>query len=257
VRLEERIITVNIPLCLRCISRSRSARKDPRRVPLTFALRPWQSRETLRIDPISSLADRKSRKRSTSRAASRPATRRFVSFQSSLATTSLLVAFVLRAGKGELTLICKRSLFSLKRALLYFYTSILRLSLSLFMYVYYKRTIQHEQSTCGVQKKKHTHKFFYFFLELANDEPTNDQDQGNHHFETTTTSRREGKGRPRIEDNFFFPHSLLFFLKRSALARGNLEITTRRRYVRAIYIHTHTHTYIHINCFSRYIHAPK
>ena len=127
--LDERIITVNIPLCLRCISRSRSARKDPRRVPLTFALRPWQSRETLRIDPISSLADRKSRKRSTSRAASRPATRRFVSFQSSLATTSLLVAFVLRAGKGELTLIYKHSLFSLKRALLYFYTSFLRLSL--------------------------------------------------------------------------------------------------------------------------------
>jgi len=92
-------------------------------------------------------------------------------------------------------------------------------------------------------------------------EPTNDQDQGNHHFETTTTSRREGKGRPRIEDNFFFnapySYSLLFFLKRSAVARGNLQITTRRRYVRALYIHTHTHTYIHINCFSRYIHAPK
>jgi hypothetical protein len=186
-RLEERIITVNIPLCLRCISRSRSARKDPRRVPLTFALRPWQSRETLRIDPISSLADRKSRKRSTSRAASRPATRRFVSFQSSLATTSLLVAFVLRAGKGELTLICKRSLFSLKRALLYFYTSILRLSLSLFMYVYYKRTIQHEQSTCGVQKKKHTHKFFYFFLELANDKMSPPTTKTK---ETTTLKRR-------------------------------------------------------------------
>ena len=94
-RLEERIITVNIPLCLRCISRSRSARKDPRRVPLTFALRPWQSRETLRIDPISSLADRKSRKRSTSRAACRPATRRFASFQSSLATTCLFLLLLL------------------------------------------------------------------------------------------------------------------------------------------------------------------
>ena len=154
---------ISIPSCLQCISRSRSARKDPRRVPLTFALRPWQSRETLRIDPISSLADRKSRKRSTSRAASRPATRRFVSFQSSLATTSLLVAFVLRAGKGELTLICKRSLFSLKRALLYFYTSILRLSLSLFMYVYYKRTIQHEQSTCGVHRRRSTRTNFFIF----------------------------------------------------------------------------------------------
>jgi hypothetical protein len=163
VRLEERIITVNIPLCLRCISRSRSARKDPRRVPLTFALRPWQSRETLRIDPISSLADRKSRKRSTSRAASRPATRRFVSFQSSLATTSLLVAFVLRAGKGELTLIYKRSLFSLKRALLYFYTSFLRLSLSIYVCILQANKTTHDQSTCGVKKKHTQHKFFYFF----------------------------------------------------------------------------------------------
>lgn len=84
-----------IPLCLQCISRSRSARKDPRRVPSTFALHPWQFRGIPRIDPISSLADRKSRKRSTSRAACRPATRRFASFQSSLATTCLFLLLLL------------------------------------------------------------------------------------------------------------------------------------------------------------------
>ena len=84
-----------IPSCLQCISRSRSARKDPRRVPSTFALHSWQSRGIPRIDPISSLADRKSRKRSTSRAACRPATRRFASFQSSLATTCLLLLLLL------------------------------------------------------------------------------------------------------------------------------------------------------------------
>ena len=163
--LDERIITVNIPLCLRCISRSRSARKDPRRVPLTFALRPWQSRETLRIDPISSLADRKSRKRSTSRAASRPATRRFVSFQSSLATTSLLVAFVLRAGKGELTLIYKHSLFSLKRALLYFYTSFLRLSLSLSIYVCILQAYNTTRAEhMWREEEAHTQIFFIFFF---------------------------------------------------------------------------------------------
>ena len=86
---------ISIPLCLQCISRSRSARKDPRRVPSTFALHPWQSRGIPRIDPISSLADRKSRKRSTSRAACRPATRRFASFQSSLATTCLFLLLLL------------------------------------------------------------------------------------------------------------------------------------------------------------------
>ena len=84
-----------IPSCLQCISRSRSARKDPRRVPSTFALHPWQFRGIPRIDPISSLADRKSRKRSTSRAACRPATRRFASFQSSLATTCLFLLLLL------------------------------------------------------------------------------------------------------------------------------------------------------------------
>ena len=201
-------ITVNIPLCLRCISRSRSARKDPRRVPLTFALRPWQSRETLRIDPISSLADRKSRKRSTSRAASRPATRRFVSFQSSLATTSLLVAFVLRPGKGELTLIYKRPLFSLKRALLYFYTSFLRLSLSIYVCILQANKTTHDQSTCGVKKKHTQHKFFYFFSSFRSTRPAKNQPTNEKTKETTTkrqtTSRREGKGRPRIEDNFFF-----------------------------------------------------
>ena len=86
---------ISIPSCLQCISRSRSARKDPRRVPSTFALHPWQFRGIPRIDPISSLADRKSRKRSTSRAACRPATRRFASFQSSLATTCLFLLLLL------------------------------------------------------------------------------------------------------------------------------------------------------------------
>ena len=86
---------ISIPSCLQCISRSRSARKDPRRVPSTFALHPWQFRGIPRIDPISSLADRKSRKRSTSRAACRPATRRFASFQSSLATTCLFLLLLI------------------------------------------------------------------------------------------------------------------------------------------------------------------
>ena len=86
---------ISIPSCLQCISRSRSARKDPRRVPSTFALHPWQFRGIPRIDPISSLADRKSRKRSTSRAACRPATRRFASFQSSLATSCLFLLLLL------------------------------------------------------------------------------------------------------------------------------------------------------------------
>ena len=93
-----------IPLCLQCISRSRSARKDPRRVPSTFALHPWQFRGIPRIDPISSLADRKSRKRSTSRAACRPATRRFASFQSSLATTCLFLLLLLILSALLLTL---------------------------------------------------------------------------------------------------------------------------------------------------------
>ena len=192
VRLQERIIKVNIPLCLRCISRSRSARKDPRRVPLTFALRPWQSRETLRIDPISSLADRKSRKRSTSRAASRPATRRFVSFQSSLATTSLLVAFVLRAGKGEPTLIYKRSLFSLKRALLYFYTSFLRLSLSLYLCMYIT-SVQYNTSRAHVVLRRSTRtNFFIFFLFSAHASGKNEP--------TTKTKETTTKRRPLPEE---------------------------------------------------------
>ena len=94
----------SIPSCLQCISRSRSARKDPRRVPSTFALHPWQFRGIPRIDPISSLADRKSRKRSTSRAACRPATRRFASFQSSLATTCLFLLLLLILSALLLTL---------------------------------------------------------------------------------------------------------------------------------------------------------
>ena len=76
-----------IPLFLRCISHWRSATKDPRTVPLTFVLRPWQSQGIHRIDPTSSLASHKSRKRSTCRVASRRATWRFANFQSSLATT--------------------------------------------------------------------------------------------------------------------------------------------------------------------------
>ena len=175
-------ITVNIPLCLRCISRSRSARKDPRRVPLTFALRPWQSRETLRIDPISSLADRKSRKRSTSRAASRPATRRFVSFQSSLATTSLLVAFVLRPGKGELTLIYKRPLFSLKRALLYFYTSFFPPSLSLYLCMYIT-SVQYNTSRAHVcEEEAHAQIFLIFSSRAAkmNQERKKKKTKGDH-----------------------------------------------------------------------------
>lgn len=95
---------ISIPSCLQCISRSRSARKDPRRVPSTFALHPWQFRGIPRIDPISSLADRKSRKRSTSRAACRPATRRFASFQSSLATTCLFLLLLLILSALLLTL---------------------------------------------------------------------------------------------------------------------------------------------------------
>jgi hypothetical protein len=83
-------------------------------------------------------------------------------------------------------LICKRSLFSLKRALLYFYTSILRLSLSLYLCMYIT-SVQYNTNrahVCGVKKKKHTHKFFYFFLELANESPPTTKDK------ETTTKRR-------------------------------------------------------------------
>jgi len=124
------------------------------------------------------------------------------------------------------------------------------------MYVYYKRTRQHEQSTCGVLTKKHTqHTFFIFFplsfraRERQKRAINQREDQGNHH-EKTTTFRREG--RPRIEDNFFFtdaPNSIPFssILKRSALARGNLQITTRKTLrARALHSHTHAHVYTYI-----------
>jgi hypothetical protein len=104
------------------------------------------------------------------------------------------------------------------------------------------------------EEEAHAQIFLFFprARELANDEPTNDQDQGQ---ETTTLKRRplpEEKEKEGHESKITFftdapnSYSLLFFLKRSALARGNLQITTRRRYVRALYIHTHTRTRIYI-----------